>query len=309
LEAARVARADEIRAEIRLRAAEASGPGVRRCHQRFFLAFDVLTLPEILEHVADGRLGGEPDLAGVFRVRLPRARALALRARIRHLLERIPLVFRDTAYRLGMRMHAPLASLAAQADRAQEVRLARAAHDPAAVAAVAAHLLEIFATEFRPPADGRLDPDLVAAFTAFANGRLRFECAEGRRIANGEPDGAMFLAFAELACDARANDALSAADRATWELLFRLFVPLEEVFLARYGPRTAPHTLDRYDRLRNPCAPAPPVPDERVAELFACYAARSTTELVCRHREHVYCVNRDDPGVAGGWAAEVDPRP
>lgn len=95
---------------------------------------------------------------------------------------------------------------------------------------------------------GRADAtieEIERAFALFASGGLAFVAADEsdafRAKLNAEPDSAYFFAFAEFALTACSLGGPRASD---WFSFARLFVALEDVFMAKYGAPARPRDLD-----------------------------------------------------------------
>lgn len=100
--------------------------------------------------------------------------------------------------------------------------------------------------------------EIERAFALFAAGALAFvplgETDAYRMKLNAEPDSAYFFAFAEFALQAIR---LGVPQRADWFAFARLFVALEDVFVARYGAPLRRRDLDEQYLRQHRSARAP----------------------------------------------------
>lgn len=117
---------------------------------------------------------------------------------------------------------------------------------------LAAHQEAIFDAYARPDADGKPPACLIELFAKFAAGHLRFlrapashgEC-DLTSVLNCEPEGAVFLCWAEFALVA--SD-LGGPRSVYWQDLAIVFAALQEVMMHTYGPAVSPHTAERIGR-------------------------------------------------------------
>lgn len=274
---------------------------------RFLLRFDAWTNGSVLRHLLDPKFarqlaGAERELFSLGR----NTKGVPTPAEVNELAGWLMQCARDRAERLANRDPSdPLNGEDVEARRRRQ-RMERLLDK------VAVFLHATYWTGW-PDRDGRVAiADLERAFAQFASGALAFVPAKEpdayRSKLNAEPDSAYFFLFAEFALRACQRSGAGAVE--DWFQLARLFVALQDVFVARYGSPLMKRDLDdQYLREHRSRGRPPSLRDvlEHVERQKAMFPASADLEWLARaHEINLLHAGRDEVigklqrGAAGG---------